>query len=152
MDRLSPGEVSFVFVSSDHSEVGMEAFLSGKDYLLSVPWDRERLRMGLYKCGQVLMIPSLYIVDVEARQIVTRFGALAVEHYPASALAAWKRGASGYFPDWFERRRVLSFNFGGFLVWFLTTLAVLHYGFGLTFSNSIGYYYHRMFSSRSDSA
>lgn len=77
----------------------------------------------------------LYILDMENRTIITRFGASAVQYNPRTALASWRRGVSGYFPDWFERRRRLSFNFCGFLIWAFTLGAILHYIFGFSFSS-----------------
>jgi hypothetical protein len=113
-------------------------------YMLRIPWEREKIRSGLYKCAQVMFTPSLYIVDPEAKKTMTRFGASAVKYYPSTALSAWKRGVSGYFPDWFEKRRIISFNCGGFLVWLLTTIAVLHFVFGFTIQTFIPHFIRRL--------
>jgi hypothetical protein len=105
------------------------------------------VRRGLYRCAQVLFTPTLFVLDTETRTTATRFGASSVLYNPQNALLSWKRGVSGYFPDWFERRRIVSFNFGGFLVWTLTLLAILHFGFGFTL-NTVWHYYNVIFGGK----
>lgn len=97
-----------------------------------MPWEENRARNALYQKTAIMFLPTLFIVDQEGSKAITRFGASVVQNTPQNALIAWRKGASGYFPEWFERRRVISFNIFGFLIWVITIALILHYGFGYT--------------------
>lgn len=99
-------EISLLVASSDSEEKAFKSYISGKDWPFIDISDKETIA-GLQKRFGIALLPSLVILNVETRKLVTTWGREAVSYNSESCVSDWDSGDEGF--HWWHFFKFCSF-------------------------------------------